>query len=247
VSDARLVSLESLGVGPAGPGEEFSSPSRIHMSLLADRERLLLNRLCHWMPQWVTPDRLTAIGSVGAVVTAAGYVASNLQPEFLFLASFGIIINWFGDSLDGSLARYTGIERPRYGYFIDHSVDGLNNLVFAIGFGLSPYVSMEAALLLLCGYYLLSIQVFLSAQVDREFQLTRAYLGPTELRLMAIAFNFVVYFVGPRTIVLAGSTVSVFSLLVEVEAIVFICIYGYGLYEKSRKLGLQDPIDRMSA
>ena len=113
------------------------------------------------MPAWVTPDRLTAVGALGAIVTASGYVASRWAPGFLFLASLGIVMNWFGDSLDGSLARHRRVERPKYGYFLDHSVDAANNLVFAIGLGLSPYVSMAAALFLLCSYYLLSIRVFL--------------------------------------------------------------------------------------
>ena len=71
----------------------------------------------------MTPDHLTALGIVGAVVTAIGYVASNWSPIFFFLASFGLVVQWFGDSLDGSLARYRKIERPRYGFFVDHSVD----------------------------------------------------------------------------------------------------------------------------
>ena len=149
----------------------------------------MLDSLCRKMPRWVTPDRLTAVGTIGAASSALGYVASNWRPEFLFLASFGVVVNWFGDSLDGSLARHRRIERARYGFFLDHSVDAINNLIFAVGLGLSPYVGMDAALFLLCAYYLLSINVFLTAQTNREFQLTYGYFGPTELRLLAIAFN----------------------------------------------------------
>ena len=102
----------------------------------------MLDGLCRRMPAWVTPDRLTALGFVGAAISGLGYVASNRSPLFLFLASLGMMVNWFGDSLDGSLARHRRIERPRYGYFLDHSIDAIDSLIFALGLGLSPYVGM---------------------------------------------------------------------------------------------------------
>jgi phosphatidylglycerophosphate synthase len=188
------------------------------------------------MPEWVTPDRLTAVGAIGAAIAATGYIASNWVPGFLFLASVGVCVNWFGDSLDGSLARHRRIERPRYGYFLDHSVDAANNLVFAIGLGLSPYVSMSAALLLLCSYYLLSIRVFLAAQVVREFHLAYAYVGPTELRLLGIAFNCAIYFVGPLATDLGGQRISIYSLLVLLEAAAFIAVFVCEVCATARKL-----------
>ena len=195
----------------------------------------------------MTPDRLTAVGALGAIVTASGYVASRWAPGFLFLASLGIVMNWFGDSLDGSLARHRRVERPKYGYFLDHSVDAANNLVFAIGLGLSPYVSMSAALFLLCSYYLLSIRVFLSAQVSREFDLTYAYVGPTEFRLLAIAFNCGIYFVGPLALSLWGSEISVYTLLVLLEAAAFIAVFLAEVYATARKLRLQEAGAPLSA
>jgi len=78
----------------------FHPPARIQTSLLAPRERKLLDVLCQRLPDWVTPDLLTAIGVFGAVVAAAGYAASNLNPGVLFLAGVGLIVNWFGVSLD---------------------------------------------------------------------------------------------------------------------------------------------------
>lgn len=218
----------------------FEPPLRIQTSLLSSPERRALDALCRRMPVWVTPDRLTAIGSVGAAIAALGYVGANWRPEFLFVSSLGIAINWFGDSLDGSLARYRKVERPRYGFFLDHSIDALNGLVFAIGLGLSPYVSMAAALLLLCSYHLLTVYVLLSAQVDREFPLTKIYVGPTELRLLAIAFNSAIYVVGPFSVRLAGSDVSIYSALVALEAIVFIALFGIEVSVTARRLARED-------
>ncbi len=236
-SNAGPVLLEhAAGDGPGRPAHDFQSPDRILTSVLAARERALLDWLCLMMPGWVTPDRLTAVGVIGAAIVGLGYVASNWRPEFLFLANLGVVVNWFGDSLDGSLARHRQIERPRYGFFLDHSVDAINDLIFAIGLGLSPYVSMDAALFLLCSFYLLSIHVFLSAQINRELQLTHAYFGPTELRLLTIAFNCAIYVVGPLELDFMGSKTSIYSLLVLLEATAFVAVFCSRTYAAARKL-----------
>jgi len=241
VPNAHHASLErAVDVGPQKPAHDFKSPHRIQTNILAQRERALLNRLCRHMPAWITPDHLTAIGSVGAAIASIGYIASNLRPEFLFVSCLGVLINWFGDSLDGSLARYRNIERPRYGFFIDHSTDAISNLIFALGLGLSPYVSMDAALFLLCGYYLLNIHTFLLSQVNRQLTLNYMHVGPTELRLLAIGFNVFVYFVGPVQIFLTGVKISVYSLMVAFEATAFIAVVLFDLYATAKKLKQQD-------
>ncbi|GAA3277417.1 hypothetical protein GCM10020258_60490 [Sphingomonas yabuuchiae] len=89
------------------------------------------------MPASITPDRLTAIGMIGATMVFGGYIASNLGHLWLLLSLAGYVVQWFGDSMDGSLARYRKIERPSYGYFIDHSCDGMANLMIVAGIGLS--------------------------------------------------------------------------------------------------------------
>lgn len=230
--------------GRGAPDRAFEPPTRIQTSVLADRERRLIDALCRRMPEWITPNRLTAIGSIGAGIAALGYIGSRWRPEFLFAASFGVVVNWFGDSLDGSLARRRRIERPRYGYFLDHSVDALNGLVFALGLGLSPYVSMAASLLLLCSYQLLAIHVFLTAEVDREFPLAKAYVGPTELRLLAIAFNCAVYVIGPYDIRLAGADVSLYSALVTTEAVAFVAVFATAVYATAHRLKRQEADGR---
>jgi archaetidylinositol phosphate synthase len=241
VSNADSVSLErAIAVGARTHRESFKSPDRVQTNILADHERTLLNRLCQRLPKWVTPDHLTAVGMIGAAIAGLGYLASNLRPEFLFLASSGLVVNWFGDSLDGSLARYRGIERPRYGYFVDHSTDALSNLIFALGLGFSPYVSMDSALFLLCGYYLISIQVFLSVKADLEFNLAYMYLGPTELRIIAIVFNFVIYFTGPVYFSAVGFRISLYSLLVALEAIAFVAVFIADVCVTAHKLKHQD-------
>lgn len=215
---------------------DFMPPVRIQSSLLATQERALLIRLCHGMPRWVTPDRLTALGSIGAVIMALGYIGSNWRPQFLLLSSLGVVVNWFGDSLDGSLARYRRVERPRYGYFLDHSVDVINVMIFMVGLGASPYVSMDAALLLLCSYYLLNIYVYLSAQVNREFNLARVYIGPTELRVIIIVFNVLIFAIGPRQVTIFGEARSIYTLLVLFEATAFVSVFICDVVSTARKL-----------
>jgi phosphatidylglycerophosphate synthase len=241
VRNANDVSLgQTVHVDPRNPARGFKSPDRIQTNILAKPERALLNRLCQRMPGWITPDRLTAIGSVGTVIASLGYIATNLRPEFLFVSSLGIFINWFGDSLDGSLARYRNIERPRYGFFVDHLTDAINNLIFAFGLGLSPYVSMESALFLLCSYYLLNIHVLLLSQVSHQFTLTYVYVGPTELRLLAIIFNTLIYFIGPLHVSLNGTEISVYSLMVAFEATAFVSVVLFDLCVTAKKLRRQD-------
>jgi archaetidylinositol phosphate synthase len=243
VPNAHDVSLErALDAGPREPARDFKSPDRIQTNILAERERALLIRLCQRMPDWITPDRLTAIGSVGAAIASLGYIASNLRPEFLFVSSLGVLINWFGDSLDGSLARYRNIERPKYGFFVDHSTDAINDLIFALGLGLSPYVSMDAALFLLCSYYLLNIHVLLLSQVNRQLTLNYVHVGPTELRLLVISFNLFIYFVGPVQFFLTGVKISVYSLMVSFEATAFVAVVLFDYYRTAKKLRARPEI-----
>lgn len=176
--------------------ESPAALSRIQQNWLAANERRLLNWLCHHMPKWVTPDRLTGTGMIGAGMTFAGYAASNIGSLWLLLAIAGYVVQWFGDSMDGSLARYRRIERPSYGYFIDHSCDGLATLLILAGIGVSPFVTMNIAMVALAGYLLLSIHAYLSARVLGEFKLSYLSAGPTELRLVLIALTTMMMVLG---------------------------------------------------
>lgn len=170
--------------------------SRIQENVLAVSERKLLNWLCARMPRWVTPDLLTGTGVLGAVAIFAGYALSTYGSAWLWLAIAGYVMQWFGDSMDGSLARFRKIERPRFGFFIDHSCDGLTLLLILSGIGLSPYVSFDIAMVTLAGYLLLSIHAFLATHVLGEMRLSYLSLGPTELRFVLIGITFVMMGMG---------------------------------------------------
>lgn len=177
--------------------ERLQGVQRIQRNVLAKSEQRLLAWLCRRLPASLTPDRLTALAMVAAFATGAGYALSNLHPAWLILAVVGYPLHWFGDSLDGTIARFRGIERPRYGYFIDHSCDGLATLVILGGLGTSPYLRTDIALFVTAGYLLMAVHTFLLAKVQGEFPLSQMGAGPTELRLILIALTIAMGVLGP--------------------------------------------------
>jgi archaetidylinositol phosphate synthase len=178
---------------------EIKKHKRVNDILLGPLERPALSWLAAHMPAWVSPDTCTWIGVLGAVVILAGYALSRFDRNFLWLASFGFLLNWFGDSLDGTLARHRHIERPVYGFFVDHTVDAFNEVMIFLGLGLTLYVRFDIACLILIGYLLLSVLVYVRTCVAGEFKISYGKLGPTEFRVVAILLNVWMYFGGVRT------------------------------------------------
>lgn len=210
---------------------------RIQENMLATHERRLLNWICRWLPAWVSPDLLTLLALAGAVAVFAGYAGSAVSPDWLWLSVAGYVVHWFGDSLDGSLARFRSIERPRYGYFVDHSADVLGGLFIVGGLGLSPFVRLDVSLVALAGYYLLAIHTFLVARVIGEFKLTYVSAGPTELRLMLIALTVAMYVFGN-----SGSRImslGPFDLLVGLIGMLLILLFVVQTSLMARRLARQ--------
>ena len=169
--------------------EEKKQAARIQTSILNASEKKVLVWLAERMPSWVTSDMLTFVGFIGALVVAAGYALSNLSLYWMWLSCLGLFINWFGDSLDGSLARVRNTQRKTYGFFIDHNVDVINETIMFIGVGCSPIVNMSFAMLALVGYFMLSIYVYIDCHLKGEMRLTYGGLGPTEFRIILILVN----------------------------------------------------------
>ena len=162
---------------------------RIQTSVLNELEKKVLVWLAERQPRWITSDILTYIGTFGAVVIAAGYILSAWNINFLWLSSLGFIINWYGDSLDGTLARVRKTQRPVYGYYLDHTIDAINEVMIFVGVGLSGLMHLEIALLALVMYLLMTINVSINAHLKKEFKLTYASMGPTEFRIIMIFIN----------------------------------------------------------
>lgn len=203
---------------------------RVNDILLGPLERPALKWLAAHLPAWVSPDICTAIGVLGAVIILVSYGLSRNSNYFLWLASLGFVINWFGDSLDGTLARYRHIERPIYGFYIDHITDAVSQVMIFLGLGLTHYIRFEVACLTLIAYLLLSVLAYVRTCVVGEFRISYGKLGPTEIRVLAILLNTVMYFAGERVIVLtsrfAGSlTVSVYDLFVAAIALLLLWFF----------------------
>ncbi len=171
----------------------MESATRQMSFLLAGPERRVLRWIAARLPRSWMPDHLTAIGVAGALTIGAGYALSLRHPAWLWLATLGLAVNWFGDSLDGTLARVRQIERPKYGYYIDHMVDAFNTAVIGAGIGFSPFVVMPLALLLVILYLCLSINVYLESSVHGQFDLGFGIVGPTEVRLLQALLNTVLF------------------------------------------------------
>ena len=208
--------------------------TRIQENLLARQERRLLNWICPRLPRWVTPDQLTLLALIAAVVIFAGYALSALNRNWLWISVAGYAVHWFGDSLDGSLARFRSIERPRYGYFIDHSADVLGALLILTGLGVSPYIRLDVALIALAGYYMLAAHAFLSARVVGEMKLSAIAAGPTELRLILIGLTVGMYVFGqsgPRF-----QSLGIFDAFVGAVATILILLFIVQTLSMARRL-----------
>ena len=199
--------------------------TRIQLNVVARKERQLLTWICSRLPRSATPDRLTGLSIFGAFVVLAGAIASRHWAGFLWLSSFGFVLNWFGDSLDGSLARYRSIERPAYGYFLDHTVDALNNLVIMVGMGCTTAVRMDVALFALAGYYLLCMYVFITNHLSGVFRLSFIGFGPTELRIFLIGINIGIFFFGRVGTTIDGRFASIYDALIGGTGLIFVGIF----------------------
>lgn len=157
--------------------------------LLAVPEKRLLRWLAGRLPRWILPDDMTAIGVVAALAVAVAYQLSNEGNGWLWAASALLVVQWIGDSLDGTLARVRGIERPTYGYYLDHLVDAIATAAIGIGLGLSPFMLLSVGTLIVVAYLILSINVYLESFAFSRFSIGYGKIGPTEIRLILIALN----------------------------------------------------------
>jgi len=181
--------------------------------VLSEIEKRLLVAIARRLPASLLPDHLTVIGIVGSLLVTVGYLLSNWSAGWLWLASAGFAVNWFGDSLDGTVARVRGIQRPRYGYYLDHLTDAFSTLAIGLGLGLSPYMLLTVGMTIAVGYLVLSVNVYLESQVLGDFRFGYGVVGPTETRLVLVALNTVAVFVGPLPFTVLGVGATIFDLV----------------------------------
>jgi len=214
---------------------------RLNEGLWRPLERPALAWIVARLPAAVTPDHLTAIGIAGAFVAFAGYVLSARDPAFLWLANAGLAVNWFGDSLDGTLARYRRIERRRYGFFIDHSTDLLSEVLLALGLGLSSYVRFEVACLALIAYLLMAVLTFVQTVIKGTLQIAFAGIGPTEVRVGMIILNLLMLVLPSAPVVVLWAPLSIFDLIVLMTTAAAFGFFLIAFWREARRLALDDP------
>jgi phosphatidylglycerophosphate synthase len=222
---------------------------RIQTSFLNGIEKKALVWLAARQPKWMVSDMLTFIGTLGAIVIAAGYILSSHSIHFLWLSSLGFIINWYGDSLDGTLARVRDMQRPIYGYYLDHTVDCINEAFMFLGVGLSPLMNLPLALMILVVYLFLTINVSVNAHLKGEFKLTYLKLGPTEFRVFAILVNTLFILVRPlrdfsQQVNILGHPAELRALDVAgiIILVLLVVIYLITIISEARAYAKADPM-----
>jgi archaetidylinositol phosphate synthase len=195
---------------PAPAPSGFREAVRELRSVTGPIERRLLRWLAARLPPGVNSDHLTLLGFLAMVGAGACYALSARNAAWLHVVNLLLVVNWFGDSLDGTLARYRNRLRPRYGFYVDHIVDMYGFFALFAGLALSPYMSRWVALGLLVVYYMLAIHIYLSTYTEGVFKIAYGKVGGTELRILLIAGNLVLL-VHPR-VELAGRSYALYDV-----------------------------------
>ena len=215
---------------------KFKDARRVHTSFSAGVERRTLVWLADRMPAWLNSDHLTAVGLISMAGAGLAYWAARWNKWALVAVVACLALNWLGDSLDGTLARVRGAERPRYGYYLDHVVDAFSTAVIGLGVALSPYVNPCVALGVVIVYLALSINVYLESNVFGVFRLAYGRLGPTEVRIILIAVNAALAMSAPGPTLYIAANVSLALL-----AIGMIAMLGVRVAQNLSRLSREEP------
>ncbi|HWR16638.1 MAG TPA: CDP-alcohol phosphatidyltransferase family protein [Terriglobales bacterium] len=181
---------------------EFTNATRVQKTIVTGTEKKVLLWLAKRMPQWVNSDHLTLLGFVAQFLVGVSYALAPRNPRWLIAATVFLAINWFGDSLDGTLARVRDRQRPRYGFYVDHVIDSFGAVFLCVGLALSGYMTPMVAIILLVAFLMLSIETYLATYCLGRFNLGHFFLGPTEIRLIlgignvALLYKPHVHFIG---------------------------------------------------
>src|SRR5690606_18472769 len=205
--DCRMSGQEAFSKMASHP---FVSAYRDHRSVLAASEKRLLVRIASQLPARINSDHLTALAGLSMLGAGASFWLGGLWPPALALVIVFLALNWFGDSLDGTLARVRKHERPRYGFYVDHVLDAAGIFVLMVGLSLGGFMSPVAMLAFLVAYYLLAIEVYLATHALGRFHMSFWGIGPTELRILLAAGTIRLFWSADVT--LFGETVRLFDL-----------------------------------
>jgi phosphatidylglycerophosphate synthase len=219
---------------------EFKSAIRKQESILAPVEKRALSWLAYRMPPWINSDHLTILGFLGMAGAGVSFYLTRTNQWALIAVIVCIVINWFGDSLDGTLARVRHRQRPRYGFYVDHMIDTFGALLLLGGLGLSRYMTASVAFALVVVYFMLSIELYLATHTTGVFRLSFGVWGPTELRLLLMIGTLVLY-VRPM-VTIAGRPFLLFDVGGVVSIIALTTITVTSFVRNTRRLFLEEKI-----
>ena len=167
----------------------FIPARRVNQALTASLEKRALQWMACRVPNWLSSDQLTVLGLCAQIGAGIGYALSRYNRYVLLLVILCLVLNWFGDSMDGTLARIRCQQRPRYGFYVDHMVDIFGSVALMCGLGLSGFIHWQTAIAMLIAYLLLSSESYLATYTLSHFQLSQGIFGPTEIRILLILGN----------------------------------------------------------
>ena len=219
--------------------------TRIHGSMLAAAEKRALIWIAERLPRRVNSDHLTSLGAAALLFAGAGYAVGHQWPAALVLVVVLLAINWFGDSLDGTLARVRHQERPRYGFYVDHVLDALGILFLIAGLFLGGYMSLAVAAGFLIVYYLLTIEIALATHALGTFRLSYWKMGPTELRILLAIGTLML--LRSDSVVIAGHRFLLFDVGGVVAIAGLLITFLSAAVGNTRKLYRQEPLPKGGA
>ena len=167
----------------------FTAARRVNQALTASMEKRALRWMAERAPNWLSSDQLTVLGLTAQVGAGICYALSRYNRHALLLVILCLVINWFGDSMDGTLARTRGQQRPRYGFYVDHMADIFGSIALMCGLGYSGLLHWQTAIGMLVAFLLLSSESYLATYTLSCFQLSQGIFGPTEIRILLIIGN----------------------------------------------------------
>ena len=169
--------------------ETFTNATRIMNGITARSEKRALIWMAERLPRSIHSDHLTGLAAVAMIGASLAYAAARVWPPALLLVNVCLAINWFGDSLDGTVARVRNQQRPRYGFYVDHVLDCAGITIMLAGMAASGLMSLTIALAFLVAYLLVSAEVYLATYCMAKFKMSFMGFGPTELRILLAAGN----------------------------------------------------------
>ena len=254
-----VIGLAILRVGPC-PGESVSILSRsnnravgsirvpanrVNNSALGAFERPALAWMADRLPLSLMPDHLTLIGIGGALTASAGYFASRWSLEWLWVASAGLVINWVGDSLDGTVARLRCIQRPRYGFFVDHTSDLFSQSLIFLALGASPCAHFSIACLGVIAFLMAFVYSLICVEVRDTLRVTYFGFGPTEIRALLIAGNLLTLYAGVFDVGLPPrgwfGPVTIYEITIVILFTITVPALALLAWRERRELALEDP------